>query len=257
MATMGSLNAFVPNTAAKATEVNANFSTVKTFVEGISTGLNIDAGAITEAKLGTGVVTETKLASAAVSLTKLASGVTSLFTPVGSIVQYAGITEPTGWKFCNGQALPISSYTDLYNALTSSGTVFRFGANPTGSTFLLPNLTGRLPIAYDSTQTEFDTVGETGGAKVISESNLPAHSHAAGTLAAATGGSHYHDTDWANDPFNHFSSLSGGGGLPTVGGTTSTAGSHGHTITGSTATTGSGAVFLPPYIVVNYLIKVS
>lgn len=257
MATMGSLNAFVPNTAAKATEVNANFSTVKTFVEGISTGSNIDAGAITEAKLGAGAVTETKLGSAAVSLTKLSTDVANLFTPVGSIVQYAGVTEPTGWKFCNGQALPIASYTALYNALTSSGTVFRFGANPTGSTFLLPNLTGRLPIGYDSGQTEFDNVGETGGAKTIAESNLPAHSHAAGTLATASAGDHSHTTDWANDPFNHFQQLSGGGGLPTVGGTTSTAGAHTHSITGSTATTGSGAVFLPPYLVVNYLIKVS
>jgi microcystin-dependent protein len=257
MATLGTLHSFVPATAAKSTEVNANFNIIKTFIEGISTGENIDGGAITTTKLGTGAATEDKIGPAAVSITKLASGVLNMFTPIGSIVQYAGSTEPTGWKLCNGQALSISSYTELYNLLTDSGSVFRFGANPSGSTFLLPNLKGRLPVGFDSTQTEFDAIGETGGAKVIAEGNLPAHSHAAGTLATASAGDHYHSTDWANDPFNHFSSLSGGGGLPTVGGTTSTAGAHTHSITGSTTTTGSGNVFLPPYIVVNYLIKVA
>jgi len=256
MATLGTLHSFVPATAAKATEVNANFNTIKTFIEGISTGENIDAGAITTTKLGAGAATEDKIGPAAVSLTKLASSVLNLFTPIGSIVQYAGSTEPTGWKLCNGQALSISSYTELYNLLTDSGSVFHFGANPTGSTFLLPNLKGRLPIGFDSSQTEFDGIGDTGGAKVIAEGNLPAHSHAAGTLATAEAGSHSHSETWGNDPYPSFQ-ISGSGGMPVLGGTTGTAGAHTHSITGSTATTGSGAVFLPPYIVVNYLIKVA
>lgn len=291
MATLGTLHSFVPNTAAKATEVNENFNTIKAFVEAISTGVNIDSGVITTSKIATGAVTEEKIGAAAVSISKLASSALNLFTPIGSIVQYAASAEPAGWKLCNGQALSIATYPELYNLLTDSGTVFRFGANPTSGTFLLPNLKGRLPIGFDDTQTEFDVVGETGGAKVISEGNLPAHKHAAGTLAAdsaSTGitipdsvagvanGNHSHliATDLLTSAVTHGH---GGDGGKIAGGTSSTPagtgsytvgidGQHGHqivdpahshTISGSTANTGSGNVFLPPYLVVNYLIKVA
>lgn len=55
MATLSIPNSFVNGTPAVATEVNANFNAVKTFVEGISTGTNIDDNVITYAKLATAV----------------------------------------------------------------------------------------------------------------------------------------------------------------------------------------------------------
>jgi microcystin-dependent protein len=291
MATLSSLHSFVPATAAKSTEVNENFNTIKAFVEGISTGVNIDSNAITALKLATSAVTEEKIAGTAVTVPKLASTVLNLFTPVGSIVQYAGVTEPAGWKLCNGQALNIASYTDLYNILTSSGSVFRFGANPNGTTFLLPNLQGRLPVGLDATQTEFDVVGETGGTKTIAEANLPAHKHAVGTLVnSSTSITHNHTATVTDAGHNHVTAVTtnsstshlhnnttgfvaaGTNGSPTnstdnlavqnhatgitVNNSSNTE-SHTHTITGDTANTGSGNVFLPPYIVINYLIKVS
>ena len=51
MATLNGLYSFTPSTAAKASEVNTNFNTVKSFVDAITTGANIDASAITEAKI--------------------------------------------------------------------------------------------------------------------------------------------------------------------------------------------------------------
>lgn len=57
MATLTIPNSFVNNTAAIATEVNANFIAIKTFSEALAAGTNIDAGAINSAALtSTGVV---------------------------------------------------------------------------------------------------------------------------------------------------------------------------------------------------------
>lgn len=58
MATLSIPNNFVNGTVAVATEVNANFNAVKTFVEGISAGTNIDDGAITYSKLDANVASQ-------------------------------------------------------------------------------------------------------------------------------------------------------------------------------------------------------
>lgn len=58
MATLSIPNTFVNGTVAVATEVNANFNAVKTFVEGISAGTNIDDGAITYSKLDANVASQ-------------------------------------------------------------------------------------------------------------------------------------------------------------------------------------------------------
>lgn len=55
MATLTIPNTFVNGTPAVATEVNQNFNQVKTFVEALAAGTNIDDGAITYAKLASGV----------------------------------------------------------------------------------------------------------------------------------------------------------------------------------------------------------
>ena len=48
-------NTFINGTSAVATEVNANFNNVKSFVELLSDGTNIDNGAITYSKLASAV----------------------------------------------------------------------------------------------------------------------------------------------------------------------------------------------------------
>ena len=71
MATLNYDYSFTPNTAAKATEVNSNFSAVKAFAEGISTGANIDASAITTTKINDNAVNAAKLANDAVTTSKI------------------------------------------------------------------------------------------------------------------------------------------------------------------------------------------
>lgn len=56
MATLNIPNTFVNGTPAVATEVNANFNQVKTFVEALAAGTNLDDGSIVYSKLAAATV---------------------------------------------------------------------------------------------------------------------------------------------------------------------------------------------------------
>jgi hypothetical protein len=75
MASLSIPNSFVNGTQAVASEVNSNFTAVKTFVEALSTGSNIDTGAITTAKIADLAVSTAKIAGNAVTFAKLAAGI--------------------------------------------------------------------------------------------------------------------------------------------------------------------------------------
>lgn len=57
MATLNIPNTFANSTPAIATEVNANFNEVKTFVEALAAGTNLDDGSIVYSKLAAATVT--------------------------------------------------------------------------------------------------------------------------------------------------------------------------------------------------------
>ncbi len=246
MATFSYTNLFSAGTPAVASQVNTNFNDVKTFVQGISTGTNIDgsaiseakiaAGAVSETKLATGAVTETKIGANAVTVGKLSAGVVASIAPIGAIVQYAGTAEPTGWKFCNGQTLAQATYTDLYNLLTTTGTVFRYGANPSVGNFLLPDLRHRVPVGLGS-ETEFDVLGETGGVKSVTltaaQSGLPSHSHTYGL-----------DSNGSTSGIGVASTFDSTAEYPT------------NTLTAGPTNASEAHTNLQPYIVMNYLIRV-
>lgn len=70
-------HSFVSGAIAEASEVNANFTAVQLYVDGISDGTNIDSSAITASKLATNAVTTTKIADGAVTYAKLDPGTES------------------------------------------------------------------------------------------------------------------------------------------------------------------------------------
>lgn len=92
------------------------------------------------------------------------------------------------------------------------------------TTFNLPNLKGSTPAGLDTSQTEFNVLGETGGAKghVLTEAQMPVHSHA-NTLGSATVAASGHI---------HYASAQGGDLRTAIGATASDAGSLGYQPTG-------------------------
>lgn len=183
--------------------------------------------------------------------------------PSGSITQFAGSSAPSGWLTCDGTAVSRTTYAALFSVIGTT-----YGAGDGSTTFALPNLQGKVPVGYDSSQTEFDSLGETGGAKThtLTTSEMPSHTHTQDahghTGTALTAGEHTHTTNAAYNTsgmgpagayaFYHYVRTEN----------SSSAGSHSHTlsINNTTATnqnTGGGQAHnnLQPYIVLNYIIK--
>ena len=99
---------------------------------------------------------------------------------IGEIKAYAGNTVPNGWLLCDGSEVLIESYPLLYAIIGGS-----WGTASDNEHFVLPNLNGRVPVGYDTSQTDFDTVGKVGGNKYIqahthgfTNPTIPSHAHA-------------------------------------------------------------------------------
>lgn len=129
--------------------------------------------------------------------------------PAGTIQIFAGASIPPGWLVCDGSAFVAATYPRLYAAI---GTLY----GGTSTNPMLPNLKGKVIVGLDGSQTEFDTLGKSGGAKThtLASDEMPSHTH---TIA------HTHAID-----HDHGSFTSGGGS------------SHSHTINhGHAASTSS------------------
>lgn len=60
---------------------------------------------------------------------------------LGEVKLFAGTFAPRGWAFCEGQLLPISSYSALFSIL---GTTYGGDGR---TNFALPDLRGRVPVS--------------------------------------------------------------------------------------------------------------
>jgi microcystin-dependent protein len=142
-------------------------------------------------------------------------------SPIGSYLFWSLASAPTNYLACDGSAISRTTYASLFGVI---GTTYGVGDGST--TFTLPDCKGKVLVGYDSAETEFDAIGETGGAKThtLSTTEMPAHTH---TKTIATGGLN-------------------GGGVPT--GWSADVGNG--TGTGTTDSTGGGGAHnnLPPYI---------
>lgn len=232
--------------------------------------------AVTSAKIANNAVGTTEIADSSVTSAKIAAGVIAAAVPTGAITQYAGSSQspaPTGFLFCDGSVQNQTTYAALYAVV---GATYNTGGEGAGN-FRLPNLKGVVPVGRDESQTEFNTLGETGGAKTVTltaaESGLPAHSHAntvsasavadhthslshGHTASSASAGAHSHDIPTRPDD-----ATSTGGYYPTAEQTqqavqtspTAEAGLHSHTISVNNATgnTGAGGAFTPTVSITN------
>jgi microcystin-dependent protein len=147
---------------------SANYAT-KAYADNSS---SVAAAALVDAAPST-LNTLNELAAALGDDANFATTITNALSPIGSVTAYALATPPAGWLLCDGSIYSASAYPTLSVGLGST-----YGGNGT-TTFAVPNLKGRMPVGLDSTQTEFDTRGETGGAKThtLIGAEIPSHLH--------------------------------------------------------------------------------
>lgn len=110
--------------------------------------------------------------------------------PVGSIMQFAGSSAPTGWLLCDGAAVGRVTYAALFGVVSTT-----YGVGDNSTTFNLPNLKGKVVVGLDSTQTEFDALAETGGAKT--------HTHNASSTTGSSGSHQHTTTDHSHNTADH------------------------------------------------------
>lgn len=180
-------------------------------------------------------------------------GSIDLITPIGSVIDFAGSSAPTGWLLCYGQTLNASSspqYQDLYDVI---GNTYG-GTNNTN--FVIPDLRGRVIAGKDNmggtSANRLTNPGSTGGMDgdiLGNTGGQEAHTQTTGELAT-----HTHTQNSHSHTLSVTSSGGGGGGGTFVGGA-------GSVNTGGTTATnnneGSSTPFniVQPTIILNKIIK--
>jgi len=131
-----------------------------------------------------------------------------IYTPVGSILTYAGVASPNGWLLCDGREVSKTTYPRLFAIIGNL-----YGTPVNNTNFVLPNLVDRVPVGKKND----NSVGNSGGNSSItlSVSQLPSHTH---TGTSDVSGAHNHTgTSDLSGAHNHT-------------GTSGLSGSHNHTI---------------------------
>lgn len=192
-------------------------------------------------------------------------GASALLVPPGSVSAYAGISVPGGWLHCDGSAIDRTIYADLFAAIGTT-----FGAGDGETTFNIPNLRGRNIIGLNSSDADFDALGETGGEKrhTLTIAEMPAHTHTITDPGHAhnitdPGHAHSYVNQVGDQSVNTLTTQNDAADQADYGQTTST-NTTGITIntalTGITGTNSTGGSqshnVLDPYMALRYIIKV-
>ncbi|MEM7179722.1 MAG: phage tail protein [Spirochaetota bacterium] len=104
--TVGTLNTFTSGSSVSSSQINANFATLKTAIEGLNTEVQTNLTSITN------------------------------IVPVGTILPYTGdvSTPPTGYFHCNGGTISRTDYPALFALLGTT-----WGSGDGSTTFNLPD----------------------------------------------------------------------------------------------------------------------
>jgi microcystin-dependent protein len=121
---------------------------------------------------------------------------------IGEIRMFGGNFAPVNWMLCEGQELPISQYSTLFDLIGTT-----YGGNGT-TTFRLPDLQGRLPMHMGTALggTTY-VIGEPGGTETVTVTTqqLPSHSHSVAAKASASAGSPSGAVYGGNSPISIYS----------------------------------------------------
>ncbi|MDT0502725.1 MULTISPECIES: tail fiber protein [unclassified Halomonas] len=147
----------------------------------------------------------------------------------GTVLPYALATAPTGWLLCDGAALTSGTAEHLRQALLDAGSPY--GDDGSGNP-LLPDLRGRHALgAGTGPSLTARALGDVGGEEdhALSVGEMPEHGHLVDTDTTSTAGSD--------------------GIAPVASGTGSA------TVQSGTAGNGAAHNNMPPFVVVNHIIK--
>lgn len=171
-----------------------------------------------------------------------------LAAPVGEVKMFAGSSAPAGYLLCDGAAVSRATYAALFAVVGTA-----YGVGDGSLTFNLPSLKGRVPVGRDAAQTEFDALGEVGGAKThtLSVGEMPSHNH-----GGATGEDSPDHTHTAVGAFSIAIDGGSGAGVAAYSGMNTGGASTRHTHAIGSQGGGSAHNNLQPYQVLNYIIRV-
>ena len=201
----------------------------------------------------------------------------------GEILLWPGAEAPEGWLLCDGAEVSRTEYAALFAVVDTV-----YGSGDGSTTFNLPNLKGRMAAGLNGSDAAFDALGMAGGEKAhtLAAGEMPghthtqnAHTHGNGTLSLVSVGAHEHSLWWGTDrPVSISGNDQDGGTYSSSGYRTGyssgsvyeyatrakAAGTHTHALSGAMAaatasmqSAGGGGAHnnLPPYVVLNYIIK--
>lgn len=160
---------------------------------------------------------------------------------IGSIFASPSGTAPTSrYRILEGQELSRTTYSELFTVIGTT-----YGDGDGASTFNLPDMRGKTIFGLNISETEFDTLGESGGLKEVTltaaQSGIRDHAHNAGGYAEGAG------------PIAPIMKTSGTNFGNTTGGAIN--------IDGNPALTGAQSATdahtnMPPYVVFNWVMRV-
>ena len=185
--------------------------------------------------------------------------------PIGSIQMWPSDTLPNGYHLCDGSSLNVSEYSELYKVL---GTTY----GGSGTSFKLPNMQGVFVAGKGANN--YSSLGATGGANTVAlaMNNIPKHNHDSSssvsnkTITTSEGGKHTHDITFktysdSQGEKNDSRITRGKDNFNAETYTTTEEPNHKHTFSlyargGDANGTTVAHENRPPFIVLNYIIKV-
>lgn len=247
---------FVNGTTASANEVNQNNQDIVDFLN--ESVVHVDGSQSLTGNLDMGSNRITGL-SAPVANTDAASKVyADALNPGGLIALWPSTSIPTGWALCDGTQYVTASYPATAAALGAVGVNFN-----------VPDLRGRFAVGKGTSP--LDTLLGTGGSR---DATNISHSHTVTGTAASNGVGYelvrryasYGTADYGvpYDPDSDglvLATQGTGSGSTGFGSTMAVdvgdTGAHTHSVSGSTSTDGSSGTNanLPPYMVLNFIIR--
>lgn len=95
-------------------------------------------------------------------------------TPIGAIVAYVDTDIPRGYFAADGSSRAKKTYASLYSIIGNT-----YGTSNEDTTFVLPNIQGKVIVGQDTNQNEFKNIGTYAGSKTetLTVAELPSHTH--------------------------------------------------------------------------------